>query len=368
MTIGYRPTGRTTLVAVVLLTGLLSGCGTQGSRPKPASKSQAADPDFALTLQNGLAVSGTATFVSHTETNYLPNGTSTETWAEWSYDIGVANRTDGPLTLDSAVLLVETDTTDTEYEGYMVVNDKRVREPLLPPVIHRDKGEGKGAVEKTCIDHSIGYGLDDYEAFDGKTQRIDVGGFSGKFYFCSTDRTKLADWGALPKGGAIQLKRTIKPFSWLDGKHCESVCFVLPEVHRNKAGSFDSYQPLALMEKVGDLDHWKVGRLLILHETAADLEAALTSDKYGLFTKVLAANRLAEYYPERAGAAFASTAKGLRRGHLLACMIDLAARMNTDVLQEHCRDLASDPKAPKGITSRAKAYLKAIAAKREKAR
>ncbi|MGD0499290.1 MAG: hypothetical protein ABSC23_12735 [Bryobacteraceae bacterium] len=331
----------------------------------PAAKEQGTRSDFTSTLERGLSVAGSAKHVVRTQDRSTTGAgyTLTDTWGEWTFDISATNQTDIPLRLDNTIFIVETDKTDTTYHGYMTVREERVRKVLIPPVIVQRESTTSDGVSQTkeYVYHGASYDLPEYSAFDGRGLIFSLGGGSStKFYTGRDPNFKSGQYGTLAKGTAIRFNETVAPFSWLNAETRESVCFVLPEVHIGSASDLDSYQPIALMQQDGDANNWKVGRLIVLHETAAVLETALTSKNYGLFTRVLAANRLAEYYPDQASAAFASVSKNLREGELLVCMISLAGRMKTKALLDHCRDLASDSQVPQGISDAAKAYLKAI--------
>jgi hypothetical protein len=319
----------------------LTGCGRVG-------------PPFASVLEKGLLVTGSATFEVQTKDMSFPGMTQSETWGEWTLKLGVENRTGEPLRLDNTIILVEENATLSQYHGFMLVKEKRVRKAALLPVIGSDSKE-------TWVDYTASYGPVQYEAFDGREVFLNQNGTLYLFHVKGPGTDwKSGAYGTLANGKSLKLEEKVSPYSWFEGAHRQSVCVVLPEIHREAGGKPDSFQPIAAMQQAGDANHWKTGRLIVLHETPAVLAAALTSNGYGPFAKTLAAIRLAEYYPEQAGPAFAAAAANLREGELLASMIDLATRMKTKALEARCRDLASDEKVPKGISAGAKKYLKAI--------
>ncbi len=114
------------------------------------------------------------------------------------------------------------------------------------------------------------------------------------------------------------------------------------------------------MQPSASPDEWKVREMFILHETPEVLAETVISTNRALFARIIAANRLAEYFPDQAGPTFASASKGLREGSLLACIIDLSARIKTKALQESCRTLVEEREVPEGIVEKARAYLSVV--------
>jgi hypothetical protein len=342
----FRRWRRVNYPVIAVLLALSLAC-SRSAPSNPAQSPQASNTtpplsDLTPVLERALVVTGSATHAVRKQESYSLD----ETWGEWTIDLTMENRTDRPLRLDSTLIVVETDDTNTAYHGYVLVRNERLRKAVLAP----DVTDG-------FVDHAGSYEIDEFEAYDGRMLLIQ----GRKFHLAEpVPPEKRPPSATLQPGGSQHVKETVKPYSWFIGAHRTAVLIVLPEIHVGLPDAPDSYQPVAVTAKQKSLDSWGVERVTVLHETAPGLSAVVEAADQNVFLRVLAANRLAEYYPDAAGPAIAKAAATLREGNLLACLIDLAKRIKTPVLADHCRELVADKRTLKGIAARAKAYLKAV--------
>jgi len=139
-----------------------------------------------------------------------------------------------------------------------------------------------------------------------------------------------------------------------------SVYVLLPEVHSRTGSDLESYQILATMEPQANTNNYRVSRVRVVPETVEDLARLLTDSQQPTFFRVVAANRLAEYYPTQAETGSRTAALELRKGQLLQSIILLMTRMKSPGLKDHALSLLQDATVTTETHRFAYAYLSAI--------
>jgi hypothetical protein len=286
--------------------------------PRPKAETVAAPADITPLLVRAFNIAGTAELRIKTEHTNLPGASSesTDTWAEWCLSMAFHNHTRLPLRIDSTIFIVETGAEDTQIHGHMIVKSRPLRQARIAPiVIHRKNTTYDGQlIESDLVDRSVSYGLRAFDAFDARAMVHDWGSSLGRLLVGADPKFQTRSYGLLLPEGSIEIQETVRPGVWFNDEHRTAVYFVPPEVHVGNSARVDSYQPIAILAPAGAVRTWKVQEVFVLHETPEVLAGAIGDRKRGLFTQILAANRMADYYPEATGPAFAAAAKGLREG------------------------------------------------------
>lgn len=333
-----------TLIAGVLATALI--VHTSGGQSAPSREIVASKVD-------GVTAVGTAVFRDYTEEQKGVGSMPTTKFSskEWVVDITVRNATAAPLTLDNTIMIVESGQGGRLIEGTMLIRNERIRNVMIPPLVR----------DKKTTDYSWSYGILTFFSFK---QTAGIFMLGSRYVIDPTTPlalTKPATYGLLEPGSTFALKEAVRIDEWLESETRDSVFIVLPEIHTGDRPPFDSYQPVAVMQpSETETNVWTVKTTRILHETIDAMTALLMSRTEHEFIRIVAANRLAEYYPSDSTPTLVTAAKTLEDGPLLVALLSLAERMRLPDLVQHATSVSHDTHASAIVRHTATMYLEAM--------
>ncbi len=286
-------------------------------------------------VMDGVHLQGSVVFDTRTESSF----NSETTYHQWKPQLKLENGTPFPLEFGNDVELIESNADGSAYEGMAVLDDPKpslVMTPNSLGLFHNyETRSAQGNVETV------------FET--GNTTTIRFGGFED------------VSFGSAKAGATWELDRVFEQEMWLRDELRSNLQIVLPELRVRTAGGVERFRLTAFFKKpTGPDDSWTLVSQEITPIQSEPLKKTLASPTTNQVAKVLAANWLAEAYPQEAVGPLVETAKPLPEGQMLGTCLALLTSLSGGGLESHAFDLYQNKKTPNGIRNDAARYLGAL--------
>lgn len=291
-----------------------------------------------LMLEQGFRVTGSANF----DVLSRRVGITDVTFQRARLNLQLVNGTKSPAQLGQTMMLIETDTGGTNFEGVLA----GVRLP--PSSKEGDRWDSRGA-----------YGLSTHEERFAAGGRLASGG--------SIWLLMLPDEGdftedTIPQEVAAQgqspFVMTFRQGAWLKEDVRAGVCLALPEVRVVTQQGTDRYRLVVRFRRSpADANTWEVAQHDWIHLERGQLARLLDAPADSV-TRVLIANWWMELDPASGRTALTRLGQTLREGSVLSTCFLLLGQHKDAGLSSHATELLEARGTPSGICMAAAIYLK----------
>lgn len=300
--------------------------GVQGPAISGSSLPNISDSQLLAELRREVVVSGT--LESEMVTQY--HGLDSTTIHSWQASLTLTNNSEFDLNLGEDLLLVEIPSVaDAAYEGFGVFDGTSI------------------------VSGPESYGLiNNYESLG---QRNNFGNGFSTLTFLGTD-SMLG--GSLASGGNWRLERDFPEYTWIIEP--TGVDLVFPELQVAVQTETKRFRLIARFQSAGAGKSWTLQSQRWIPIQERVLSELLADESEHDLIRVLAANQLAEYFPDTSETPLVSACRGRREGQLLASGLILMTGLEKPGLESQAIELLQDSMLPNGIRAFSASYLGAI--------